>query len=363
MRSTVLIVDDNPANLGVLVDSLAAAGHELLVAEDGEDALTQTAATSPDLILLDAMMPGLDGFETCRRLKASATTAEIPVIFMTALGDTADKVRAFDVGAVDYVTKPFQQEEILSRVRTHLELRRVRRELREQLAHRERFMRIAGHDLRNQVCLSLLTTELATDLLRTPEAPDSVKESVGEQLQCLAETGVRMREIIDTFLDLRPRNLEGEPKRSRTQINLIISAVVSQFTHAAGQKQIKISLELDAALPPSAAQSSLIFQAVTNYLGNALKFTPPGGRVWVRSQQAPGRVRVEIADTGPGVPADERDRLFREHARISTRPTAGEPSHGIGLSIVKHLVGLEGGTVGADFAKAGGSCFWFELPL
>jgi DNA-binding response OmpR family regulator len=134
MPSTILIVDDTPANLSVLVDSLAGIGYYLLVAEDGEDALIQAAHTNPDLILLDAMMPGLDGFETCRRLKAAEATRDIPVIFMTALNDTADKVRAFSAGAVDYVTKPFQHEEVLSRVQTHLDLRRLRRQLEQQLA-------------------------------------------------------------------------------------------------------------------------------------------------------------------------------------------------------------------------------------
>src|SRR5882762_9832480 len=134
MSETILIVDDTPANLGVLVETLGTAGYSLMVAEDGEEALTQTEQTQPDLILLDVMMPGIDGFETCRRLKAQPHTRDIPVLFMTALSETADKVKAFAAGAVDYITKPIEHDEALARVSTHLALRRLRRELEEQLA-------------------------------------------------------------------------------------------------------------------------------------------------------------------------------------------------------------------------------------
>ena len=160
MPETILIVDDTPANLGVLVETLGAAGYQLMVAEDGEEALAQTEQTRPDLILLDVMMPGIDGFETCRRLKARANTRDVPVLFMTALSETTDKVKAFAAGAVDYITKPIEHEEAMARVQTHLTLRRLQRELQDQLALKERFMRIAGHDLRNPLCLILMAGEL-----------------------------------------------------------------------------------------------------------------------------------------------------------------------------------------------------------
>src|SRR5436190_9713477 len=149
MSETILIVDDTPANLGVLVETLGAAGYQLMVAEDGKEALTQTAQTQPDLILLDVMMPGIDGFETCQRLKAQPHTRDIPVLFMTALNETADKVKAFAAGGVDYITKPIEHEEAIARVRTHLALRRLQRELQAEVALKDKFMRIASHDLRN----------------------------------------------------------------------------------------------------------------------------------------------------------------------------------------------------------------------
>ena len=130
-KAALLIVDDTPTNLEILVDFFADAGFEVYVATSGEHALTQVNEVPPDLILLDVMMPGIDGFETCRRLKASAETKDIPVIFMTALSDTSDKVKGLTVGAVDYVTKPLQQEEVLARVNTHLTIRKLQRHLEE----------------------------------------------------------------------------------------------------------------------------------------------------------------------------------------------------------------------------------------
>ncbi|OWY66613.1 histidine kinase [cyanobacterium TDX16] len=129
---TILVVDDTPTNLEILFDFLTNYGFKILIAEDGESALQKAVYASPDLILLDVLMPGIDGFETCSRLKASESTREIPVIFMTALSETADKVKGLQVGAVDYVTKPLQHEEVLARVQTHLRLRSLTKQLQAQ---------------------------------------------------------------------------------------------------------------------------------------------------------------------------------------------------------------------------------------
>jgi signal transduction histidine kinase len=354
---TILIVDDTPANLGVLVETLGTAGYQLMVAEDGEEALAQTEQTLPDLILLDVMMPGIDGFETCRRLKARSNTRDVPVLFMTALSEIADKVKAFGAGGVDYITKPIEHEEALARIRTHLALRRLRRELQEQLTLKERFMRIAGHDLRNPLCLILMAAELAR---RQPGVPAETVRYIGN----IGDSATQMRRIIDTFLDLRPA-APGETRpgaRSRVDLNLLADAVVRQHTPAAERKQITLESALAADLPLAHCDAGHAYQAFANFTSNALKFTPGGGRVVVGTRLTPGGVRVEVSDTGPGVPAAERDQLFREHARLSPRPTAGEESNGLGLAIVRHLVEAQSGTVGAEFPAAGGSVFWFELP-
>lgn len=131
-KGKLLIVDDNPTNLGILFEYLTNSGFKVFVALDGESAIEQVEYTNPDLILLDVMMPGIDGFQTCERLKANSSTEDIPVIFMTALSDTVDKINGFNLGAVDYITKPIQQEEVLSRIQTHLTIRNLQKELQTQ---------------------------------------------------------------------------------------------------------------------------------------------------------------------------------------------------------------------------------------
>jgi two-component system sensor histidine kinase/response regulator len=353
---TILIVDDTPANISVLAECLAGAGFALLVAEDGEDALALTERTSPDLILLDVMMPGIDGFTTCRRLKERAATAKIPVIFMTALTDTAEKLKAFEAGAVDYITKPIQHEEALARINTHLTIRRLQRQLEEQVALKERFMRIAGHDLRNPLCLILMSGELARRKAGgTPE--------LAEYLESIHSSARQMRSIIDTFLNIRRPGMDSAAGAARCDVNLIAAAVLAQHEPMAEQKRITLALELADGLPPGRCDAGHGYQALANYVSNALKFTPPGGRIVVRTRATGMRLRIEVVDSGPGVPSGERGALFTEYARLSPRPTAGEESNGVGLSIVKQLVESQGGSVGAEFPAGGGAVFWLELPM
>jgi two-component system sensor histidine kinase/response regulator len=360
MPETILIVDDTPANLGVLVETLGEAGYQLMVAEDGEEALAQITQTRPDLILLDVMMPGIDGFETCRRLRDHPQTRDVPVLFMTALGETADKVKAFAAGGVDYITKPIEHEEALARVRTHLSLRRLRHELAGQLALKERFMRIAGHDLRNPLCLILMAGELAKRHPVVAQSPE-----VLAHLRNIADSAGEMRRIIDTFLELRGPGAGGVTAGTagRVDLNLLAGAVVRQHAPMAERKQIEVGTELAEGMPLARCDAGLSFQACTNLVSNALKFTPPGGRVVLVTRSREDRVRVEVRDSGPGVPAAERSLLFQEHARLSPRPTAGEESNGLGLSIVRQLIEAQGGGVGAEFPESGGSVFWFELPF
>ena len=153
---SLLVVDDNPINLGVVAEHLVDQGFEVLVALDGEEALRRAAHSHPHLILLDVMMPGIDGFETCRRLKAAPGTQDIPVIFMTALDDVADKMAAFDAGGVDFISKPFQFRELLARVRTHLALRDARERVIAQNQALEQEMRLHKHNVKMSNSLAMI---------------------------------------------------------------------------------------------------------------------------------------------------------------------------------------------------------------
>jgi signal transduction histidine kinase len=231
--------------------------------------------------------------------------------------------------------------------------------LERQLELKERFMRIASHDLRSPLCLILM----AVDLARRQPVQDGT--SLAKNLENIAESATQMRHIIDTFLEIRapaPGGVGPGAVRGRLDLNLLLAAVVRQHASAAQRKEITLGCELAEALPLVRGEAGLVFQAITNFTSNALKFTPFGGRVTVGTCVTPDGVRVEVRDSGPGVPTTERELLFTENVRLSPRPTGGEESNGVGLAIVQHLVKSQGGTVGADFPDGGGSAFWFELP-
>ena len=191
-RPTLLLVDDLPANLGVLLDFLARAGYRVLVATSGERALEQLAHVQPDLILLDLNMPGLNGYETCRRLKADARWRAVPVLMLTALNEVADKVRGFEAGAVDFITKPLEPDEVLARVRTHLQIRSLQRTLEEKNALLHEISALLQQSLPRAVALARPGGKLAFCTRRArvlfdryfpePSPPDRLPEAVGRWL-------------------------------------------------------------------------------------------------------------------------------------------------------------------------------------
>lgn len=350
--ATVLIVDDTPANLSVLLKCLGDAGHHVLVAEDGEEALELIARRTPDLVLLDVMMPGIDGFETCRQLKQNSATADVPVIFMTALTDTREKLSGFAAGAVDYITKPIQHEEALARVATHLSLRQLQQKLADELALKQRFMRIASHDLRNPLCLAKFSTAIARRKASDPQV-------VASQLDEIDATVDHMQQIIDTFLDLNVTGADQE-----INVAALLQAVVRQHQSAANSKNQTLTLaELPDIIPVVHGSATALYQIAANFLSNALKFSPTASEITVQLNQPDiETVRFSVTDCGPGIPVSERTALFNENERLSPRPTAGEESHGFGLAIARQLARQLGGEVGAEFPAASGSTFWCKLP-
>ena len=361
---TVLIVDDTPTNLGILVEYLTMAGYRTLIAEDGEDALAQVKHVIPDLILLDVMMPGLDGFETCERLKADERTQGIPILFMTALSSIDDKIRGFSVGAVDYLTKPLQNEEVLARVQTHLTLRAQQAKIEEQATlleqrneMKDRFMRIASHDLRNLLAVMSLRCSL---LLDEDEVPS--RDVLDDNVKKLKTSIGRMNDIIQGFLS-RSGGADFELTAGHLDLNGLIAEVIDQYRSLADKKEILLNYEPLPTLPLVRADGPRMHQVLTNYVSNAIKFSPRGRKIVARAHVRESTVRVEIIDEGPGVREEERPHLFSEFAKLSNKPTGDEESTGLGLSIVKRLVEAQGGHVGATFPDTGGAIFWADLPI
>jgi len=210
-KDTILIVDDNPTNLGVLFDYLRGSGFKVLIAEDGDGALQRATYANPDIILLDVLMPGIDGFETCRLLKENEETCDIPVIFMTALSETVDKVRGFELGAVDYVTKPLQHEEVLARIQTHLTIRKQNKEL-------DAFAHTVAHDLQNPLGMIISYTHILLE-----DLPKMDKVEALDLLHRVGKAGQKMNNIIQSLL-----LLSGVRKEEVQLIPLDMADVVTQ---------------------------------------------------------------------------------------------------------------------------------------
>lgn len=359
-RGTVLIVDDNPDNLGFLFDSFIELGYKVLVALNGWEALEQLALIKPDIILLDAMMPRLDGFETCKRIKENPSTWGIPVIFMSALGRPEDKVRGFAAGAVDYVTKPVHKEEVLARVHAHVSLTTLRRELEERNQELQTFSRMVAHNLKDPLTTIIGCTELILDEWGSADHQTLVEAMPAEAMndvKLVRDTGLRMRETIEGLLLLAGVS-QDTPRLVALDMRAILDEVSQDLTEI-----IRVHggvLSYPDTWPKALGAPAWIKQVWSNYITNGLKYggKPPMLRLGADNDH-PTMVKFWIRDNGVGLPDTAVSRIFEPFTRFHTRIA---PGHGLGLSIVHRIITKLGGEVNARCLDAGGSEFSFTLP-
>ncbi len=367
-RSRVLVVDDIPKNLQVVGTMLRNEGYEVMGATSGADALESVRVQVPDLILLDLMMPEMDGLEVCRRFKTDPAVRSIPIIFLTASNEMEHLVKGFEAGAVDYITKPFNAPELLARVRTHLELRHARERLREMNDEKNEFMGIAAHDLRNPLSAIKGFSEIIVEdaqALRRKEAQDldgvlKEMEEFGERI--VATTG-RMMEMLQNLLDAN-RIERGEMQLNVAPTDLgaaLHSVIQTQRSHATAKQQ-RIHLESETTPVVVLVDPSVTVQVLENLVSNAVKYSPPGKDIFVRLKKLAQGARVEVQDQGPGLSAEDQKKLFGKFARLSAKPTGGEHSTGLGLSIVKKLVEAMNGRVWCESELGQGAAFIVEFP-
>ncbi|NJN85256.1 MAG: hybrid sensor histidine kinase/response regulator [Leptolyngbyaceae cyanobacterium SL_7_1] len=384
---TVLLVDDNPTNLGLLFDALKDSGFKLLAAEDGEAALAQVSYFKPDIILLDVMMPGLDGFETCQRLKQNPQTQDIPVIFMTALSETVDKVHGFSVGAVDYITKPFQTAEVLARLHTHLAIQRLQRQLQAQnqrlqqeicdRQQAEQSLRVllhaVSHDLRNPVTGMLMVVK---NLLKTlPQAsPEATINGASAETVCsvmgvprhilerMAESGDRQLNLINSLLEAHAIETQGIAlHREPLQFGEVVADVVEEMQPLVLKNQATLVSHLPPNLPVLSADGVQLRRVLEHLICNALKHNPPGVALTVEVTMQPNQLRCTVTDNGVGIDPAQSDRLFQLYQRgANARHTHGL---GLGLYLCQQIVLAHGGDMGVDSTPGKGCRFWFVLPL
>ncbi|GAK55657.1 response regulator receiver sensor signal transduction histidine kinase [Candidatus Vecturithrix granuli] len=363
--NTILIVDDESDTINVLLDALAQAHFTTYVALDGESALQQLAETAlaPDLILLDVMMPGIDGFETCRRLKANAATRDIPVLFMTALTDMVNKINGFAVGGVDYITKPFQIEEVLARVQAHLTIRRQQREIeaqREQLrelnAHKDKFFSILAHDLKNPV-MGFLSMEHILENF-DDLAPEQ-RVAVTTQFRDSARNLFALIENLMTWSQMQQDMLVCYPQE--VPFMAFVDRNFKLLTPTAAQKQLQLQHRIQDDLLVI-GDVMMIDTVVRNLLTNAIKFTRPGGVITMSASCDARLATVAVTDTGIGIPAEKLPDLFRIDVKYQRDGTADEKGTGLGLILCKEFVERNGGKIWVESEVGRGTTFYFTLP-
>lgn len=355
-KTRILVVDDITRSLQVIGTMLLGAGYEVMPTNSGARALERVRIQLPDLVLLDLMMPEMDGIAVCRRLQEDPLTARIPVIFLTASTEMEHLVRGFEAGAVDYVTKPFNPPELLARVRTHVELRQARERLREMNDEKNEFLGIAAHDLRSPLNAIKGYSELLLE-------DGDFKPGDADILRKICDAATRMAGMVQNLLDAnRIERGELRPNLVPSDLSEVAAFVVDgQRPRAAAKNQ---SLQWVPSEEPAMAMAdrAILVQVLENLVSNAVKYSPPGKPIRVRVFPRESVLRVEVQDEGPGLSAEDQKRLFGKFARLSARPTGGENSTGLGLSIVKRMVEAMNGRVWCESEPGRGATFLVEMP-
>jgi signal transduction histidine kinase len=361
-RGNILIVDDTPANLRLLSNMLAEQRYKVRSVINGQMALTATQASPPDLILLDIRMPEMNGYEVCEHLKADEDTHDIPIIFISALDATQDKVKAFTVGGVDYITKPFQLEEVLARVETHLALRNLQKSLQREIIERDKliaeldaYAHTVAHDLKNP--LGALVG--FSDMLET-EYTELSDEQLLLCVSTIAKSARKMTNIIEELLLLASvRKMEDVRTEPLDMAAVVVEALDRLADMIAGHQAEIITPEV---WPAALGYGPWVEEIWVNYVSNGLKYggQPPQVEMGGKLLNGPaGQVRFWVRDNGAGLSPDDQARLFTPFTQIHQARAEG---HGLGLSIVQRIVEKLGGQVGMESEAGQGSVFFFTLP-
>jgi len=354
----ILIVDDIPTNIQVLGSVLRKAGYEVAFTDNGQDAINKAKSNHYDLILLDIMMPSMDGFEACRILKKNPESKDIPIIFLTAKTDSESLIKGFDLGAVDYLTKPFKAAELLARVKTHIALKYTTEELVKSNAMKDKLFSIIAHDLRGPVgnfgaALAVLIENLDT----------FDKETLSEILSDLKNSASRSYELLQNLLKwARSQNNTIEFAPANQNLNQIIQENVELLQSSAAQKQITIKSEIHNEIFVF-ADINMLKTILRNLLSNAIKFSFPQGEVIVNVTKSDNFAEIAIEDFGIGIKKENIEKLMTSHEYFSTYGTANEKGTGLGLNLCKDFVERNGGKINIESEEGKGTKIYFTLPL
>lgn len=363
-QTNILVVDDAPANLQLLVKLLQMEGYKVRPARSGPAVFALLEDIRPDLILMDINMPEMDGFEVCRRLKADPRHQTIPVIFLSALHDTFDKVKAFEVGGVDYITKPFQMEEVRVRMETHLRLVRMKAELEETNAklrqsekQHELLTHLIAHDMRTPLFGVLGMAELVSlspDVQQDPETLDNVI-NIQDSARILVN-------LISDMLDVYKKECGSELVKPET---CLFETIVDEAVKMMGGivKRRSLEIHFHERSVRVRCDRGLTVRVLVNLLCNAFRFTPEKTGVKLTVGVKDGFLHIRVKDEGRGISSEDQARLFQKFGQLEAKEKGVRYSTGLGLVFCRMVVEGQGGTIGVESVPGHGSVFWFTLPL
>ncbi len=367
----IMVVDDTPANLNLLNDMLTGRGFKVRPVPDGKLAIQAVHNKKPDLILLDINMPGMNGYEVCEYLKSNPDLKNIPVLFISALDDSSDKVKAFAVGGVDYVTKPFHFDEVEARIKTHLRLRQLQIELEEKNNQiQENFNRLKRleelqdnlthmiiHDMRSP----LMAITLSLELMEL-NSHNNLNEDDLKLVYTAQKSGATLLNMVNSLLDVS-RLEQGQMPLEFVDID--IDDLIQSAVDTLGLLTNHVSLSFQKQPNPLIVNcdSSIVTRIITNLLGNALKFSPENGKISIVIEKYQSELKLSISDNGIGIPSEYHKRIFEKFGQVETQQQFKSISSGLGLTFCKLAVEAFGGKIDIESETGKGSTFWFTIPF
>ena len=350
----LLVVDDNEMNRDLMAMQLRRQGFQVALAASGREALNAVESQGFDLILLDIMMPGMNGLEVLEVVRKKHSMLSLPIIMVTADDLEQSIVDALQRGANDYLVKPLNVSVTIARVKTQLTIKEL-----DDL--KGEFVRFASHDLKKPLIVAM---DIVEALQQECIPGQTVNSNTPELLALLHKTGENMQNVIDGFLNTETMNSGGgEFNRKHAPLNSVVSKSVQNNTEYARKKGVTLKQELASDLPEVELDEFRIAQVMDNLIGNAMKFSPADTITTVRTHTDGEFVYAEVSDGGPGITEEDMRKLFQRHIRLSNRPTGGETSNGIGLSLSKQFVEQHHGMIGARNNPNRGATFWIKLPV
>lgn len=356
----LLVVDDDSVNR-VLLQRIFDPDYVVVGAANGATALQLLDEEAFDIVLLDLMMPGMNGYQVLERIRQNPKWTDLPVIIISAKSDNSDVVRGLQMGAHDFIAKPIHIDIVRARVQTQLSLKRLADEHKQTIQElqvaqqmQDNFYRIVSHDLKGP----LTNLRMAHFLLRDMVGEDEQLKIVLDNVELSIE---EMHDMIRVFLDV----MMMQPGRLQVQVDClnaeeVLQNIAKQYLLTAANKNIQLHIE--PSIAHVFADARLLNQMVSNLVNNAIKFSPFDTVITLWTESDGDVQRLCVSDQGPGIPEEEREKLFEMFSRLSTRPTGTESSTGLGLWIVRQLAEAQNGRVGVENPAEGGSVFWVELP-